>query len=121
MKEKVTLVLGASENTERYSNRAIRTLLRNNIPVVAVGLKKGYVNGVEIQDRFPQVANVDTVTIYLNPQNQVRYYDYILSLKPKRIIFNPGAENTELKQLAQKAGIEALNACTLTMLAIGTY
>lgn len=121
MKNKLTLVLGASENTERYSNRAIRMLIYNNISVIAIGSREGSVNGVKIRTGFPKIDDVNTVTIYLKAKNQSSYYDYILSLKPKRIIFNPGAENPELQQMAEKVGIEALNACTLTMLSVGIY
>lgn len=121
MNEKITLVLGASENPERFSNRVIRALQRNNIAVAAVGLKEGEVEGVKIQTGFPAVKDVDTITLYVGAKNQPQYYNYILSLKPERIIFNPGTENPELEAMAEKAGIEVLNACTLTMLSVGTY
>jgi len=121
MDEKKTLVIGASENTERYSNMAIRRLLKYGHPVVAIGNRKGKVENVEIITEHPEMKDVDTVTLYLNPTNQKPYYDYILSLKPKRIIFNPGTENEELERLAAKEGINILEACTLVMLGTGQF
>lgn len=118
---KKTLVIGASENTARYSNRAIRMLVHEKIPVVAVGLREGEVLGIKIQTGFPDVKDVDTVTLYVGPQNQHVYYDYILGLKPKRVIFNPGTENPGFQNRLTKAGIEPLEACTLIMLSIGNY
>ena len=120
MKNK-TLVLGASENPERYSNKAILNLLSKGKEVVAMGKKAGSVRGVEIHTRSVKTDDIDTVTLYLNPLHQKPYYDYIISLKPRRIIFNPGAENEELEQLAAKEGIAILEACTLVMLNTGQY
>ena len=119
--EKKTVVLGASTNPERYSYLVVKRLAENNAPVIAVGIKKGNIHGIEIQNGTPQVEEVDTVTLYLGAENQKQYYDYILGLKPKRIIFNPGAENPELEEMAEKNGIEVLEACTLTMLSIGNF
>lgn len=116
-----TLVIGASENPQRYSNMAIKSLLRHGKEVAAVGLKEGEVDGVKILTGRPAIENVDTVTMYVGPRNQPPFYDYILSLKPKRIIFNPGAENEELEKLAKKNGIEVVEACTLVMLSVGNY
>ncbi len=118
---KTTVVIGASENTERYSNRVTRMLHHQNIPVVAIGVKAGEIDGVNIQTGFPKVDSVDTVTLYVGPAHQPQYYDYVLSLKPERVIFNPGTENPEFEEKARKAGIEVLEACTLTMLSVGTY
>jgi predicted CoA-binding protein len=120
MKNK-TLVLGASENPDRYSNKAILSLQRKGHEIIAVGKKAGNVNGTEISAQPVQTGDVDTVTLYLNPHNQEPYYDYILSLKPKRIVFNPGTENEELERLAAKQGINVLEACTLVMLSTGQY
>jgi len=119
--EKKTMVIGASENPERYSNKAIHRLVTYRHPVVAIGLRKGNVDGVEIITDRPQLQDIDTVTLYLNPRNQKPYYDYILSLKPKRIIFNPGTENAELEQLAEDNGIQTMEACTLVLLGTGQY
>jgi predicted CoA-binding protein len=90
-------------------------------PVVAVGKVPGNVSGMEILATPPQSEDIDTVTLYLNPANQEPYLDYILSLKPKRIVFNPGTENFKLETLAEEAGIEPLQACTLVLLSIGRY
>lgn len=116
-----TVVIGASENTDRYSNRAVRSLVHHNEPVIAVGLRQGKIGEVEILTGFPKLEDVETVTLYVGPQNQPSWYDYILSLKPKRIIFNPGTENPELEKLCTEAGIETVEACTLVMLSVGTY
>ena len=119
MTEKKTLVLGASENPGRYSNLAIRRLLAHQQPVVALGKKKGVVGEVVIETEQKHFDDIDTVTLYLNPFNQREYYDYIFSLHPKRIIFNPGAENEELAELAVQKGIAAQEACTLVLLSTG--
>lgn len=116
-----TLVLGASENPARYSNLALKRLRSANYPVVAIGRKSGQVGDVEILKQKDPVEGVDTITLYLNPANQKEYYDFILSLKPRRIIFNPGTENPELEQLAIENNIEPIEACTLVMLSTGQY
>lgn len=116
-----TLVLGASENTERYSNKAVLSLLHHGHEVIAVGLKEGKIDNVKILSGKPPIENVNTVTMYVGPKNQKEYYDYVLSLKPRRIIFNPGAENAELENLAKANGIEVVEACTLVMLSIGNF
>ena len=121
MNSKKTLVLGASENPERYSNKAIHRLRIHNHPVVAIGNRAGKVEDVEIIKEHPPIEDIDTVTLYLNPANQKPYYDYIISLKPERIIFNPGTENDELERLAVKAGIKVQEACTLVLLGTGQY
>lgn len=116
-----TLVLGASENTSRYSNMAIRSLVSHGRKVVAIGLKSGRVGDVEILTGQPSLTDIDTVTLYLSAANQLPVLNYILSLEPRRIIFNPGAENPELVALASSKGIECLEACTLVMLSTGQY
>lgn len=121
MEKKKTLVLGASENPARYGNIAIHRLVRYGHPIVAVGKRAGTVEGVTIETEPPFHEDIDTVTLYLNPTNQVPYYDYIMSLKPKRIIFNPGTENPELQRMARQAGIQPIEACTLVMLGVGQY
>ena len=120
MKNK-TLVLGASENPERYSNKAIVRLKDHGHEVVAIGRRAGSVSGVPIATSNPELEDIDTVTLYLNPLNQQPYYEYILSLKPRRIIFNPGTENDELEKMAAKAGIKVQEACTLVLLGTGQY
>ena len=122
MKEgKKTLVLGASDNPSRYSNMAIQELVDHQHEVVAVGKRNAKVGDVEIhKDHVPE-PGVHTVTLYLNPKNQVEYYDYIMELRPRRIIFNPGTENEELISKAKANNIEPVIACTLVMLATGQY
>lgn len=121
MSKKKTLVLGASENPSRYGNIAIHRLLSYDHPVVAIGRRAGNVSGVPIQTDTPEMDNIDTVTLYLNPTNQLPYHDYILSLKPKRVIFNPGTENDELEDKLKANNIEPVIACTLVLLSTGQY
>ena len=121
MADKKTLVLGASVNPSRYSYLALQRLQQYHHPVLAVGKRHSFVGNVEIHKEKQLWDNIDTVTLYLNPRHQKQYYDYILSLKPKRIIFNPGAENDELAELAAKQGIETKEACTLVMLSTNQY
>ena len=116
-----TVVIGASDNTERYSYLAVLNLYKGGHEVEAVGIKEGEVDGIKIQTGFPEIKDVDTVTIYVGAKNQPSWYDYILSLKPNRIIFNPGAENPEFEKIASEKGIEVTVACTLVMLSIGNY
>lgn len=121
MKNKKTLVLGASENTERYSNKAIHKLISKEHSVVAIGQKAGEVEGVKIQTKQVPFTNIDTVTLYLNPTRQRDYYNYIISLEPKRVIFNPGTENPEFYQLLKSNNIKAEVACTLVLLSTSQY
>ena len=121
MAGKKTLVLGASQNPARYSYLAIQRLNAHKHPVVAVGRREGNVDGVPIHKEKQHSSDIDTVTLYLNPQHQVEYYDYILGLKPKRIIFNPGTENEDLIKLAEENKIEPFIGCTLVMLSTGQY
>jgi predicted CoA-binding protein len=119
--EKKILVIGASDNPERYSYLAVNQLRDNGYPVIAIGQKQARVADVEIYTIKKKYTDIDTVTLYLRPALQKEYYDYILSLKPRRIIFNPGAENEELAALARARGIEPLEACTLVMLSTGQF
>jgi len=119
--KKKTLVLGASDNPSRYSYLAIQKLRKYGHPVVAIGKKISRVADVDIEKEKKEFDHIDTVTLYLNPLHQQDYYDYILSLKPERIIFNPGAENNELADLAAKHNIKPLEACTLVLLSTGQY
>ena len=118
---KKTLVLGASDNPSRYSSLAIQRLRSHGHPVAAIGRKQTVVNDVTVEKEEKPFNDIDTVTLYLNPQNQQQYYNYILSLHPKRIIFNPGTENDELAALAKEKGIETKEACTLVMLSTNQY
>jgi uncharacterized protein len=121
MSSKKTLVLGASDNPARYSFLAIQRLRSHGHPVVAIGRKNTRVGDVTINKEHLHFEGVDTVTLYLNQKHQKEYYDYILSLKPHRIIFNPGAENDELSDLARKNNINPVEACTLVLLTTGGY
>ena len=118
---KNTVVIGASENPGRYASLAVGSLLRHGHKVFPVGLRKGTIHDLPIITEKSVIPDVDTVTLYIRPEIQKTMYDYILSLKPKRIIFNPGTENPELEQLASEKGIETEEACTLVMLSIGNY
>jgi uncharacterized protein len=119
--KKKTVVLGASANPSRYSYLAIDRLRAYDHPVVAVGKKEGRVADVQIsKDHVPE-SGVDTITLYLNPKNQVEYYDYIMNLAPKRIIFNPGTENDHLMKMAEANNIKPVVGCTLVMLSTGQY
>lgn len=114
--KKKTLVVGASEKPHRYSNKAIRKLLRYGHEVVPLAPRNGQVAGVPFVTGFPKIEDVHTVTLYIGPARQSAYYDYLIALKPKRIIFNPGTENPVLLQKAQENGIETIENCTLVML-----
>jgi predicted CoA-binding protein len=118
---KKTVVLGATPDPSRYAYKAANMLTQYGHEIALVGIKKGQVAGKEILNGKPLIENVDTVTLYVGPQNQKDLYDYIFSLKPKRIIFNPGTENEELISLAKQHNIEPVIACTLVMLSVGDY
>ncbi|MGL5318941.1 MAG: CoA-binding protein [Bacteroidales bacterium] len=120
-KEKKTLVIGASENPERYAYKAVVKLMDNDYPVVAFGLRDGSIHGLDITTEFPTDTDIHTITLYVGIRNQPEYYDRIISLKPKRVIFNPGTENTEFEDKLNDLGIEAFEACTLVMLASKQY
>lgn len=119
--KKKTLVLGASTNKSRYANIAINRLRSHQIPTVAIGLRSGEVAGVQIETEQLPFKDIDTVTLYLGPARQPQYYDYIISLNPKRVIFNPGTENFEFYRLLKEENIEAEVACTLILLATNQY
>ncbi len=118
---KKTVVLGATDNPDRFAYRAANSLTRHGHPIVLVGLREGIVAGQPIQKGQPLIADVHTVTMYVGTRNQAPLHDYILSLKPKRIIFNPGTENPELENKARQQGIETVEGCTLVMLSVGEY
>lgn len=120
---KKTVIIGATTNPARYAFLAAERLTKNNHPIVPVGIKSGEVFGEDILDLRdkPVVDGVDTITMYLSERNQAEWEDYLLSLNPKRIIFNPGAENERLEEKALAQGIEIDNACTLVMLSSGMY
>jgi uncharacterized protein len=116
--EKTTLVLGASPKEDRYSNRAVKTLKKNNIPVIAVGRREYDHEGLKILKGIPgDIGTVHTVTLYLSAENQKEYYDQILKLHPGRVIFNPGAANPEFEEILANEDIEVVTDCMLAMLA----
>jgi predicted CoA-binding protein len=120
---KKTVIIGASDNPSRYAYMAAEMLTQHGHEFIPVSNKKGEVLGkaiLPIQEK-PAISDVDTVTLYLGPRHQPEWYDYIISLNPKRIIFNPGTENSELEKLATKQGIEPIEACTLVMLRTDQY
>ena len=116
-----TLVLGASLKPNRYSNYAIQLLMAHDYEVVAIGLKEGIVDGVAIDIELKAYKDIDTVTLYLNAKRQQEYYDYIIGLKPKRVIFNPGTENPEFFQLLKENNMDFEIACTLVLLSTNQY
>lgn len=120
MKDKA-LVIGASEKEDRYSNKAIRMLRSHDHQVKAIGVREGKVLDVPIIREKEAFDDIDTVTLYLNPKRQVEYYDYIISLNPRRVIFNPGTENEEFEKLLEAKNIESEIACTLVLLSTNQY
>lgn len=121
MKNKKTLVLGASTNPERYAYKAIQMLLEHGHSVLAIGQKQGVVEKVTIQTKMIPLSQIHTVTLYLNPNRQRDYYNYIIESKPKRVIFNPGTENPEFYQLLTLNNIKFEEACTLVLLSTKQY
>ena len=118
-----SVVVGASTNPARYSYMAIHRLISQGFEVVPLGVRKGMIANLEILDlvQKPQIEGAETITMYINPQRQEDYIDYLIGLNPKRIIFNPGTENKDFFQYAENQGIEVLNACTLVMLSASQY
>jgi len=123
LKNKRTVVVGASTNPSRYAFLAAEMLTQGGYELVPVGIKKGEVFGAKIQDirSKPRIDQVHTITLYIGPEHQPEWYDYLLSLEPKRIIFNPGTENETFMKMAAAAGIEVVAACTLVMLRTKQY
>ena len=119
--KKKTLVLGASTNPERFAFMAVRKLKYSHVPVVAVGLREGEISGVRIEKPFSKFEEIHTVTLYVGPKNLPAYYDYILGLKPKRVIFNPGTESPAFAETLALSGIEVVYACTLIMISTNQY
>ncbi len=121
MKNGKTVVIGASPNPIRFSHKAVKSLLRHEKEVVAVGFRDGLIVEEEILVGQPSIDNVHTVSIYIGSSRQTEYYDYIISLKPKRVIFNPGTVNPEFMAKLKNQGIEPVNACMLVMLNEGDF
>jgi predicted CoA-binding protein len=120
-KSKKTLVLGASPNPARYSFLAVNRLREHNHPVVAIGKTTAIVADIPVQSEIVPIPDLDTVTVYLNTENQKNYYDYIIDQHPRRVIFNPGAENPEFEKMLTDNGINVMEACTLVLLGTGQY
>lgn len=120
---KRTVIIGATTNPSRYASMAAEMLTSYHHEIIPIGIKRGDVMGKPILDinQHPVIEDIDTITLYIGPQHQPAYYDYIVGLKPKRVIFNPGTENLELATLLEESGAEALEACTLVMLRTGQY
>ena len=120
---KKTVIIGSTGDPGRYDSMAAAMLAERSIDFVPLGIRGGQVSGKEIQplDEEPMIESVDTITLYIHPEWQKEWYTYILSLRPKRIIFNPGTENKELEDMARKKGIECVIGCTLVMLSVGNY
>ena len=120
---KKTVIIGATPNTARYAYMAAERLTENHHEIVPVGIKKGALFGKTILPirEHPPINEVHTITLYLGPRHQPEYYEYLLGLKPARIIFNPGTENPEFMTMAEKQGIEVVEGCTLVMLSVGNF
>ncbi|MCA4894259.1 MAG: CoA-binding protein [Cytophagales bacterium] len=120
---KKTVIVGATTNPSRYAFMAAEKLIENHYEIVPIGIKSGEVFGEPILNigSRPLIGDVDTITLYIGPQHQPEHYEYLLSLKPKRVIFNPGTENVEFEKKVEESGAEALEACTLVMLSTGQY
>jgi predicted CoA-binding protein len=121
MNSKKTLVIGATERTDTYANMAVRMLRSKNVPVVALGIRPGRIEDVDIDTARKKYRDINTVTLYIGPDKLKDYFEYIRSLKPVRVIFNPGTESNEFKEILEKQGIEAHYACTLVLLQTNQY
>ncbi len=122
MSKKVTAIFGVTPNPSRYAYIATERLVQHGHPVVPLGFRKGTVAGETIVTDWPEtIENLDIITLYVGPARQPEFYDYLLSLKPRKIIFNPGTENPEFIKLCHQAGIETEQACTLVLLSTGQY
>lgn len=121
IENKTTMVLVASTKPDRYSYKAINMLADNNVPVVAISRRPGYIDNIEFIQGKPIIKGIHTLTLYLNPKNQESFYDYIIDINPQRVIFNPGTENSELQNLLNKTDIEWEEACTLVLLTTNQF
>jgi uncharacterized protein len=118
---KKTVVLGASPNPARYSFKAVKSLLRYGHEAVAVGFRPGVIFDKFIQRGMPEIGGVHTIALYIGPERQEEYYDYIISLGPQRVIFNPGTVNEPFMEVLRNKGIEVVEGCTLVMLDDGQF
>ncbi len=117
----ITVVLGASENPQRYAHMAVRRLVEHGHDVLAVGRRAGRIGDVPIRTDLPDHVAVDTVTVYLSPSNQESWRSALIALRPRRVIFNPGAENPSLALELRSHGVRTEEACTLVLLSTGAY
>jgi predicted CoA-binding protein len=121
MKNQTVLVLGATDNTNLTSYSAIKLMMHRGLHVMALGPKKTRIDQIAITDEPAAIKQADVVSIFLSAKKQRKYYDYILSLKPEKLVFNPGTENPELEFLAQKNQIQIIKGCTIALLANGLW
>jgi len=119
--KRVVAVLGASENPNAYSHKAVKLLSQKGFEVFAVGKKSGKIDDILIYTNIDYSMKIDTVTLYLSPENQIHYYDWIQSIQPKKVIFNPGTENPELQSILEKSHINYENACSLVLLNLNQF
>ncbi len=119
--DKNVLLLGASMKPFRYSHLAVKALSKNQFPVYPVGREEGDINGIPVNTKLPPVQKYHTVTVYLNQKNQKDYYEKIFLYSPERVIFNPGTENPEFKELCQQRNVEVVENCTLELLEAGKF
>jgi predicted CoA-binding protein len=117
----VVVVLGASENPERYSYKAVKKLVQHKYEVIAIGKRKGFIGDIQIITTQPAIPDVHTVLIYLAPYHQGEIFDYVLSLHPKRVVFNPGTESTEFEEILESYNISVIHDCSLVMMAMGRF
>jgi hypothetical protein len=118
---KPTVIIGASDHSNRYSYLAANRLVAFGHTIFPLGIRQGRVAGTDIINSRPPLQGIDTVTLYINPSRQPDWYGYIIGLSPRRVIFNPGTENDAFADLLRASGIEALEACTLVLLSTGQY
>jgi predicted CoA-binding protein len=115
------VVMGASPNPERYSNKAVNFLVHRHYNVIAIGRQEGFIGNIPILTGQPELRNIHTVLIYVGPSRQYEIVDYVISLRPKRVIFNPGTENPEFEQLLESYEIEVDKACSLVLIGTGRF
>jgi predicted CoA-binding protein len=117
----IVVVLGASPNPDRYSYKAVKRLVSNNHQVVAIGKRKGFIGDIPIITGQPEIKDVHTVLMYLAPYHQGEIFDYVISLKPKRVVFNPGTESPEFEEWLESYDIKVVHDCSLLMMASGRF
>lgn len=120
-KNKKTLVIGATLKPERAVYKAIELLQEKGHSVIAIGKNKGEIAGISINTKAIPLKNIDTVSLYVNALNQRDYYNYIIDIRPKRVLFSPGTENPEFYQLLELNNIKYEQACTLVLLKLDQY